>query len=171
MCRGSISLLRVSASDLPFIMTTERGPNFERFVGRWSENEHRAALSSPEFAYFLGKRTGERPIGFVILRDLNDIHGNIGLMRIAVTHPGQGFGAGLVRATVDWVFQNALAYRLWLDVLEDNARAKHVYQSTGFVAEGILRGAYKLPDGNRKNLIRMSILQRDWRTFALIHHR
>ncbi len=67
MCRGSISLLRVSASDLPFIMTTERGPNFERFVGRWSENEHRAALSSPEFAYFLGKRTGERPIGFVIL--------------------------------------------------------------------------------------------------------
>ena len=134
-----MSLLRVSGGDLPFIMTTERGPNFERFVGRWSDDEHRAALASPDFAYFLGKPTDARPIGFVILRDLNDMHGNTCLMRIAVSHPGQGFGTGLLRATVDWVFGNTPAYRLWLDVLENNARAKYVYHSLGFVSEGLLR--------------------------------
>jgi diamine N-acetyltransferase len=167
MSSRNISLLRVSASDLPFIMTTERGPNFERFVGRWSEDQHCAALASPTFAYFLGKPADERPIGFVILRDITDIHGNICLMRIAVTHPGRGLGSGLARATIDWVFRNTSAYRLWLDVLENNERGKHVYYSLGFISEGVLRQAYKLPDGDRVNLIRMSILEPDWKRASL----
>jgi RimJ/RimL family protein N-acetyltransferase len=159
---AQMSLLRASAGDLPLIMATERGPNFDRFVGRWNEDEHRAALASLDFAYFLGKSTDASTIGFVILRDLNDIHGNTCLMRIAVSHPGQGFGTGLLRVTLDWVFRDTPAYRLWLDVLENNARAKYVYQSLGFATEGLLRRAYKLPDGDRVNLIRMSILKPDW---------
>ena len=33
------------------------------------------------------------------------------------------------------------AHRLWLDVFEDNARARHLYKSLGFVYEGTLREA------------------------------
>jgi diamine N-acetyltransferase len=159
-----VNLRRASVSDLPFIMATERGPDFERFVGRWSEDEHRAALASPGYAYLLGKPDDGNLAGFSILRDIDDAHGNVCLMRIAVTHPGHGFGSRLLRSTVDWVFRNTSTYRLWLDVLEDNARAKHVYQSAGFVPEGVLRRAYKLPDGDRINLITMSLLKAEWRT-------
>jgi RimJ/RimL family protein N-acetyltransferase len=88
------------------IMATERGPGFERFVGRWSEQEHRAALASAGYAYLLGTPDDKSLVGFAIVRDIDDAHGNVCLKRIAVTHPGQGFGSRLLRATVDWVFQN-----------------------------------------------------------------
>jgi diamine N-acetyltransferase len=164
-----ITLLRASIRDLPFIMATERGPDFERFVGRWSEDEHCAALASPDYAYFLGKPANGTPQGFAIVRDVNDAHGNVCLKRIAVTSPGKGFGTPLLRATINWVFQNTAAYRLWLDVLEDNVRAKHVYHSAGFVAEGVLRQAYKLPDSDRINLFIMSLLKPDWRKGAIAY--
>jgi RimJ/RimL family protein N-acetyltransferase len=63
---------------------------------------------------------------------------------------------------LDWVFREATAYRVWLDVLADNDRARHVYARTGFVEEGLLRRAYKLPDKTRIDLILMSILQPEW---------
>jgi diamine N-acetyltransferase len=101
-----VNLRRGSVRDLRFIMATERGPGFERFVGRWSEQEHRAALASAGYAYLLGTPDDKSLVGFAIVRDIDDAHGNVCLKRIAVTHPGQGFGSRLLRATVDWVFQN-----------------------------------------------------------------
>jgi RimJ/RimL family protein N-acetyltransferase len=62
---------------------------------------------------------------------------------------------------VRWVFTETGAYRLWLDVLADNARARHVYGAHGFVEEGLLREAYELPDC-RIDLILMSLLRPDW---------
>jgi RimJ/RimL family protein N-acetyltransferase len=38
-----------------------------------------------------------------------------------------------------------------------------VYLSHGFFEEGVLRNAYKLMDGNRIDLILMSLLRTDWR--------
>jgi diamine N-acetyltransferase len=53
------------------------------------------------------------------------------------------------------------AYRLWLDVLAYNARARHVYRSHGFVEEGVLRNAYELIDESRIDLILMSLRRPD----------
>jgi RimJ/RimL family protein N-acetyltransferase len=64
---------------------------------------------------------------------------------------------------IRWVFTETDAYRLWLDVLADNARARHVYLSHGFVEEGLLRDAYKLMDDSRIDLVLMSLLRPDWR--------
>jgi diamine N-acetyltransferase len=75
----------------------------------------------------------------------------------------------LLRETIDWVFQNTVAYRLWLDVLEDNVRAKHVYHSAGFVAEGVRRRAYKIPACDRINLLMMSLLKPDWSKDVIVH--
>jgi RimJ/RimL family protein N-acetyltransferase len=99
---------------------------------------------------------------FAIIRDLNDIHGNVCLKRIAVAAPGQGTGSRFVGMIVRWVFTETSAYRLWLDVLANNARARHVYLTHGFVEEGLLRAAYKLPDESRIDLILMSLLRPDW---------
>jgi len=104
---------------------------------------------------------GER-MSFAIIRDLNDAHGNICLKRIAVAVPGQGIGSRFLGMVVRWVFTETGAYRLWLDVLADNARARHVYRAHGFVEEGLLRAAYKLPDESRIDLILMSLLRPDW---------
>ena len=113
---GRLSLGRATPSDLPFIMETERLPGFDKMVGRWTADQHKAAYSKPSYAYLIGTEIGGE----------------------------------------------ATAYRVWLDVLADNDRARHVYMRGGFIEEGLLRRAYKLPDESRIDLILMSILRPEW---------
>ena len=76
-----------------------------------------------------------------------------------IASPGRGYGTPFLGMVLDWVFREATAYRVWLDVLADNDRARHVYMRGGFTEEGLLRRAYKLPDESRIDLILMSILR------------
>jgi RimJ/RimL family protein N-acetyltransferase len=158
-----LGLQPAQPADIPFIMATERIPGFEKLVGRWSKEDHLAALRDPGYAYFLGMNAAGERNAFAIIRDLNDTHGNVCLKRIAVAFPGQGIGNRLLGMVVRWVFTKTDAYRLWLDVLADNARARHVYLSHGFVEEGLLRNAYKLMDESRIDLVLMSLRRPDWR--------
>jgi RimJ/RimL family protein N-acetyltransferase len=163
MIGSQLGLRPAQSADIPFIMATERIPGFEKFVGRWSEKEHLAALRAPDYAYFLGMNAAGERMAFAIIRDLHDAHGNVCLKRMAVPAPGKGVGSRFLGTVVRWVFTETEAYRLWLDVLADNARARHVYLSHGFFEEGVLRNAYKLMDGSRIDLILMSLLRTDWR--------
>ena len=163
MIGRQLDLLTARPADIPFIMATERVPGFEKMVGRGSEADHLAALRAPGYAYFLGVTAAGERMAFAIIRDINDAHGNVCLKRIAVAVPGQGIGSKFLGMVVRWIFTETDAYRLWLDVLADNARARHVYLSHGFVEEGLLRNAYKLTDDRRIDLILMSLLRPDWR--------
>lgn len=161
-----IGLRPAGPEDIAFIMATERSPGFEKLVGRWSEEAHRAALTTVSHAYLLGMDAAGERAGFAIVRDLDDAHGNVCLKRIAVTAPGRGFGSGFVGALVRWAFTHTAAHRLWLDVMAHNARARHVYGAHGFVEEGVMRGAYLGADGGRIDLVLMSLLRPDWRQKA-----
>jgi RimJ/RimL family protein N-acetyltransferase len=163
MAGSSIRLRPAGPEDIAFIMATERIPGFEKLVGCWSEDAHRAALAAAGHAYLLGIDPANERAGFAIVRDLDDAHGNVCLKRIAVTAPGRGTGGALVGALVRWAFTQSAAYRLWLDVMAHNARARHVYASHGFVEEGVMRGAYLGADGGRVDLVLMSLLRPDWR--------
>ena len=69
MSGGAVTLRVANLSDLPFIMATERMPEFDRMVGRWAEDEHRAALARTNHAYLLGINAAGRPGAFSIIRD------------------------------------------------------------------------------------------------------
>lgn len=64
------------------------------------------------------------------------------------------------------VFKKLKKHRLWLDVFTDNPRAEQVYQSVGFVTEGIKRECIK-SENNFRSLIIMSILHQDFKPFKL----
>src|SRR5262249_6829786 len=131
-------------------------------VGRWPEEDHLAALAAPGYAYFLGMNAAGERIAFAIIRDLDDAHGNACLKRIVAAVPGQGIGSRFLGMVIRWVFTKTDAYRLWLHVLADNARARRVYLSHGFVEEGLLRDAYRLADESRIDLVLMSLLRPGW---------
>lgn len=149
-------------ADIPFVMATERRPGFESFVGRWAEERHRAEMAAASNAYLLGLDDGGAASGFAILRDLDNRYGNVLLQRMAVTEPGRGFGRALLLAVIDWVFARPDSHRLWLDVFEDNARARRAYRAVGFREDGLLREAYIRPDGARVTQVLMSVLRREW---------
>jgi hypothetical protein len=49
-----LRLSRANETDLAFITATERRDGYDRVVGRWDEEQHRAALSDRRYAYFIG---------------------------------------------------------------------------------------------------------------------
>lgn len=157
-----LTLRRAGPDDLPFIMATERRPGNQDFVGRWEEPEHRKAMASADYAYFIGQDGDGAPAGFAMIQDRQDPNGNLLLRRIAVATPGGGHGRLLFTATTDWVFRQTAAHRLWLLVYRHNRAARHLYQSAGFVEEGVAREARKLSDGSRVDAITMSMLRREW---------
>lgn len=159
---ASLTLRPAALADLNAIMAIERAPGFERFVGRSSEGEHRAMMSSSNYAYFIGEAADGTAAAFAILRDIEDAHGNLYLKRIAVVRPDEGIGGAFFGLVVAWVFAQTAAHRLWLDCFADNARAQRVYEKLGFSRDGVLRQAYRAPDGSRLDLTMMAITRPQW---------
>jgi RimJ/RimL family protein N-acetyltransferase len=51
----------------------------------------------------------------------------------------QGYGTEAVIVLLNWLFNHRGMHRVWLTVQANNARARHVYERIGFVAEGVFR--------------------------------
>ena len=159
--RAAISLRAANLDDIPFIMACEQRPGYEPFVGQWAVEKHRAALADASFRYFIGYDE-EAVRGFAILHDDPLRTQNLYLKRIAVHDADKGHGRALLVALHDWIFSNTDTHRFWLEVVEDNPRARHLYERLGFIAEGIVREAYAKPDGTRGSFVQMSLLKPDW---------
>jgi RimJ/RimL family protein N-acetyltransferase len=168
---GTFDVVRSDESMIPFIMATERNPKFEGLVGRWDEARHRSALADGRHAYFVA-RHGSEPIGFAILRDWGSPEHVTLVKRIVVSHPGHGYGRSLLSKVIDAVFEETDAWRLWLGVFPENARARRAYEGVGFKAEGIARGSAFL-DGICRDELVMALLRPEWQAqrFNLRHIR
>ena len=162
MASSRLQVCRCCEADLAFIMATERAPGFENLVGRWEETRHRAALADGRHAYFIA-RNGSEPVGFAIVRDWASLERVSLLKRIAVCHPGLGQGRALLAEVVDAAFEETDAWRIWLGVFPENARARRAYEAVGFQAEGVARGCAFFGNVFRDELI-MALLRPEWET-------
>jgi diamine N-acetyltransferase len=156
----SLKLVRATERDIPFVMTTERLDGYEELVGRWSEAQHRAALADNRHAYFIA-RLEAQDVGFAIVRDWASPERVACIKRIAVSSPGQGNGKLLLAGLIDRIFRNTDAYRVWLGVFPDNARARRAYEAVGFKAEGLARGSAFFGGVYRDELV-MALLRPEW---------
>lgn len=120
-----------------------------------------AMLSNPDAALLVAER-GPEPIGFALLRGLESPGRSIELRRNIVDQPGQGLGGAFIRSLTDHVFEERDAHRFWLNVYEENERARRVYQREGFVEEGVMREAGVKNDGTRASVVVMAMLRGEW---------
>ena len=155
-----LTIHRADASAIPFVMTTERTAGFDQFVGRWDEAQHRAALADARHAYFIGREAGA-PVGFVLVRDWASPERVTLIKRMAVSRPGNGHGRALLAQVLDAIFTQTDAWRVWLGVFPENARARRAYAAVGFTAEGIARGNAFFGSVHRDELV-MAILRPEW---------
>jgi RimJ/RimL family protein N-acetyltransferase len=155
-----LDVSRAVTADLPSIMAAERMDGYDQFVGRWSEEHHRSAMHDGRHAYFIARLDWE-PKGFAIVRDWNSPERVCSVKRIAVTEPGRGHGRTLLSHTLQAIFEQTSAYRVWLGVFPDNNRARRAYEGVGFQSEGVARGNAFFAGIHRDELI-MSILRPDW---------
>lgn len=148
--------------DIDFILAQEARTEFQNLIFSSSREQHEQNLVSQNWRYFIfQKDETEDAIGYAILSGLTSPHGNICLVRIAIAQPGQGDGKQALRLLLDWVFTEYKAHRFWLDVFEDNHRARRAYQSVGFREEGLLRETAKQQDRYVSQVV-MSILEQEY---------
>ena len=164
--RPEVTLRRAVRADIEAIMAIERRPGFEALISRSSAAEHETMMAAPDYAYFVGLDGQGAVVAFAILRDLADPYGNLYLKRVAVLEPGVGVGAAFLGALANWAFRETAAHRFWLSTFDSNARAQHVYRRLGFTCDGVLREAYRGPDGRRRDLTLMALLRPEWEAGA-----
>ena len=168
----TISLRFTTPEDLAYVIQAEQAEQKGGTIGLWSNDEHQAAIASEDMAHFIIERDRDRhPIGYLILQDLTNPDGNIQIRRIVVTEKGKGYGRQGLKKTKQLAFETYGAYRLWLDVKPYNSRAKHLYESEGWVEEGTLRDCVQLEADHpfaqdtgkqRVSLTLMSILRSEY---------
>ncbi|MFZ0061118.1 MAG: GNAT family N-acetyltransferase [Pyrinomonadaceae bacterium] len=154
----SIRLLRTGENDLDFVLGAEQSAENRSFVSGWVRAQHLGALTSEDVLHLIIENTADGSrVGYVILAGLADANQNIELRRIVVTEKGKGYGKEALRLVKKLAFEELKAHRLWLDVKEHNVRARHLYESGGFVVEGVLRECIKGEVGF-ESLVVMSML-------------
>jgi RimJ/RimL family protein N-acetyltransferase len=135
-------------SDIEAIWAIERTEGYAPYVGRWEREAHRAEMERPGSLYLVWREDG-RVAGFVLLQNLDDLHGTAYLKRMAMAMAvaGRGAGTAFLKAVVDWVFANTATHRLELHTVEHNHRARRCYEKAGFLTEGLLRDRFRDGDG------------------------
>ena len=156
------AIRKAAAEDVDWIVSQERRADFETFIHRWPRSEHLSNLDDPDKMYLVATDTNNEPVGFVILLGLQSPARSIELARMAVVEPGAGIGKPLLKQVIDLAFTELGANRLWIDVFDDNARARRAYRSAGFQEEGLLREAALKTNGELGSLVIMSILAREY---------
>lgn len=159
----NIRLRRTSEGDLDFVLAAEGAEDNRRFVGQWTREQHREAMSHPDLAHLVVERVDEgRPVGYVIMAGLLDANRSVEFRRVVITEKGKGYGREVLRVVKKMAFEELKAHRLWLDVRENNQRARRLYESEGFVAEGVLRECVSVGSG-WESLVLMSVLEQEYR--------
>ena len=156
------SIRKAVAEDVEWIFSQERRADFEAFIHRWPRSEHMNNLKDPDKMYLIAVDENHEPVGFVILLGLRSPARSVELARMAVVEPGAGIGKPLLKAVIDLAFTELGANRLWIDVFDDNTRARRAYRSAGFQEEGVLREAALKTTGELGSLVIMSILAREY---------
>ncbi len=99
-------------------------------------------------------------LGLVSLVSINHMNQSAEFHIMIGNKDNQGKGMGLfaVREMLNHAFYNLNLQRVELTVLEDNLRARHLYEKVGFIREGVKRSS-KYKNGKFNNMILYSILK------------
>jgi RimJ/RimL family protein N-acetyltransferase len=157
---------RWRADDEPMALAAWRQPGplslaqVEQRIARLTEDQGKGS-----FAFLICLADDERPIGEVMLMDIDRVNGSaeVGIFIGESAEWGNGYGTEAVGALVDFGFAELRLERIWLEVSAENPRARRSYEKVGFVGEATLR--HDLWTGGRFiDGEVMSILHGEWQS-------
>ncbi|MFT4151470.1 MAG: GNAT family protein [Paracoccaceae bacterium] len=85
------------------------------------------------------------------------------LTNLALARPGRGEGQALIAATLEVVFRDMGAHRLFCDIAFDNEPALRAFRGAGLVQEGTMRECWLRPDGKWADCHAFSMLRHEWK--------
>jgi len=157
-----IKLLESIPSDIDKIMEFENVN--KEFVHHYSKEKHLALLKDKDCLHLSIRRIdNDKLIGHMILFGLESNSNILEFRRLTIDEKGQGFGRETIQLLKKLCFEKLKFHRLWFDVYDDNPRAINLYESEGFVKEGVLRDHIKTSNGYRSQRI-YALLENEYKT-------
>lgn len=158
---NKIKLIESISSDIEKIMELECAN--KEFVHHYSKEKHIALLKDKNCLHLsIRNRHNDKLIGHMILFGLDGDKNILEFRRLTINDKGLGFGREAIKLLKKLCFEKILFHRLWFDVYDDNERAIQLYESEGFVKEGVLRDHIKTEDGYRSQRI-YSMLENEYK--------
>ena len=159
-----LRLRRANVTDLGYIMTLQFAPENLKFIVPFDENYHREIINSDgseKSDVIIEEIETGIAAGYFMLRELDSPCAEY--THVIIGRKGLGYGREALRLLMKWTFEIKKFHRVWIDCKDYNSIALHLYESSGFVREGVLR-EYLLTDGVYENLIVLGILDREYFT-------
>lgn len=122
----------------------------------------RVTAAADRFDFAITRPGDPTYLGEAVLMDVDD-HNRSAHFRISLAAEslfGRGLGTAATAMIIEFAFDALALHRLELEVYAFNERARHVYESLGFVEEGVRRDAL-WQDGAFHDAVVMSILATD----------
>lgn len=158
---GRIRLRVARERDLPYILAVEYKPENAKYVIPYPEAQHRQTLDEKNAVHLIVETAdAAEKLGFLMIAGLDNPFREIEFTRIILDKKGAGYGRETLRLLKAWAFEDLGFHRAWLDCKDHNARALHLYESEGFVREGLIRETI-LTDGVYESLVILGILDRE----------
>lgn len=157
-----LRLRRADATDLEYIMALQHAPENLKFIVPFDEDYHRDIINSDgssKLDVIIEERDTGQAVGYFMLRELDSPCAEY--THVIIGRKGIGYGREALKLLLKWTFEFKKYHRVWIDCKEYNAVALHLYESSGFVREGLLREII-LTDGVYENLIVLGMLDREY---------
>lgn len=163
MSDHTAQLRPTTPADLDFVLTAEAAAHAAGYVRLWTRDRHLQSLDDPDERHWIVEDSATQDrVGYLILLGLQDPDQCFLVKRIVIAQPGKGYGRSALTQVLDQAFRKFEAHRVWLDVMEDNHRARSLYRSLGFVEEGRLRECVRVGD-KFASMWLMSMLRTEFR--------
>ncbi|MEM1309291.1 MAG: GNAT family N-acetyltransferase [Cyanobacteria bacterium P01_H01_bin.153] len=156
------TLRSTTLDDLVFVLEAEAVAYAAGWVRLWTRDRHRQALAHPDERHWIVMdAVTQARVGYVIVLGVQDPGQSLLIKRIVMSQAGKGYGRSTLAQVLEKAFMELGAHRVWLDVMEDNQRARSLYRRLGFVEEGCLRESAKTPAGYKSQYV-MSMLRSEY---------
>ena len=133
------------------------------FIFVWPRERHIEAINRMDEVHISVVNSFDRElVGYILLAGAGGEDRAVEFRRMAISVKGKGYGRISVRFIKKYCFEELNCHRLWLDAYTDNERAIGLYNSEGFVQEGIIRECKKHGDGYRSMVV-MSMLENEYK--------
>ena len=127
-------LRRTRRSDLQRVADIEAALDTQQWIGEGGLAWHEKVLGDPDMEHWVLVDRLDRVVAFGVLAGVST-PGVVEIRRMVVAPEGRGQGLGriLMRHLLEEALAGSPTTRVWLDVGEDNTRARSLYRTLGFV--------------------------------------
>ncbi|MFH2037204.1 MAG: GNAT family N-acetyltransferase, partial [Candidatus Zixiibacteriota bacterium] len=135
---NNIRFRPTTINDIDTIISIEQDAANTPYIRQWSREKRLKAINDTNIAHFtIEEIDADNIVGYVILIGVEDPDNNLEFKRLAIKAKGKGYGRSAVKLIKQFAFQFTETHRLWLEVVEYNERARKLYESEGFIPEGV----------------------------------